>query len=121
MNRRYYRIEVRVTEEMNFHYKTGPQPPPYDVTTSLSIYEDNLPIETKLVMSRALNIGDVKFYELLILFVRWGEIECGIASTVDILARPHNEVLFPKVEGQASLYSCIQPLRRSRQFHIYFK
>ena len=59
-------------------------------------------------MARALNIGDVKFYELLILFVRWEEIEWGIAFTVDILTRPHNEVLFPKERELACWYGWIE-------------
>ena len=58
-------------------------------------------------MSRVLNIGDVKFYELLILFVRWGEIEWGIALTLDILTRPHNKVLFPKERDLACRYGWI--------------
>ena len=61
-------------------------------------------------MARALNIGDVKFYDLLILFVRWGETECGIASTVDILAMPHNKVLFPKGGELANERGCMEEM-----------
>ena len=63
-----------------------PQPPPYHVTTSLSKYKKNLP----------------------------REIEWGIASTVDVLARPYNKVLFPKGEGLTCLYGCIEEKERKK-------